>query len=147
MDHEYFMKQAINKAGQALATGDVPIGAVVVRDGEIIAAACNEKERCGDALRHAELLALERAAAAIGDWRLSDCTLYVTLEPCPMCAGAIINARVGALVYGAADEKAGACGSVCNLFAMPLNHAPAVTRGVRERECAELLERFFETLR
>lgn len=144
---ETFMRQALDLARQAAAIGEVPVGAVIVKDGEVIAAACNRRESDSNAAAHAELLAIEAACARLGSWRLSDCTLYVTLEPCPMCAGAIINARLKRVVYGARDEKAGACASVVNLFEMGFNHRPILKSGVLGPECGAVLSAFFETLR
>jgi len=123
----------------------VPVGAVVVHDGRVIAEACNERELRNDPTAHAEVLALRTAAGQLGRWRLDDCTLYITLEPCAMCAGAIVNARVGTVVFGAADLKAGAMGSLYNLAADPrLNHEPVVRHGVLAAECASLIRNFFE---
>ena len=138
------MARALAEARAAAAEGEVPIGAVVVADGRIVAARHNERERAQDPIGHAELLALRDAAVALGGWRLSGATMVVTLEPCPMCAGALVAARVGRLVYGAADPKAGACGTLYNLCADPrLNHEIAVTAGVRAEECGALLTSFF----
>lgn len=141
------MSEAIKEARLAAAAGEVPIGAVVVRGGELIARAHNTRETQKNALHHAEILAISRACAVLGGWRLTDCTLYVTLEPCPMCAGATINSRMGRVVFGARDPKAGCAGSVCDLFAMPFNHRPEVEAGVCARECAALLSEFFSNLR
>lgn len=142
------MSQALVEARHALEHDDVPVGAVVVRDGRIIAARHNERELLGDPTAHAEVLALRDAAAALGRWRLDDCTLVVTLEPCVMCAGALLNARVGRLVYGAADLKAGATASLYNVCADPrLNHNPPVTHGVLAAESTRLLEDFFAARR
>jgi tRNA(adenine34) deaminase len=138
------MHAAIAEAAAAVAHGDVPVGAVVVRDGAIIAARHNERELTGDPTAHAELLAVRDAAAVIGHWRLDDCTLVVTLEPCPMCAGALVNARLGRLVYGATDPKAGAAGSLMNLVADPrLNHRIPVESGLEAERCGQLLKQFF----
>ena len=134
-------------ARQAAQEGEVPVGAVVVKDGNVIATGRNRREGAHNALAHAEMEALNGACAALGGWRLSGCTLYVTLEPCPMCAGAIINARVDRVVYGADDPKAGSCGSMTNLFALPYNHSPQLERGVLEEECAAVLKEFFKNLR
>lgn len=144
---EQFMKVALEEAEAAAAHGDVPVGAVVVRDGEVIARAHNRRELDHVATAHAELLAMEEACRAIGSWRLSDCTLYVTLEPCPMCAGTAVNARVGRVVYGAKDAKAGAMGSVLNVNAYPLNHKPRIESGLLAEECADCLKAFFEVKR
>jgi tRNA(adenine34) deaminase len=142
------MTVALDEAAAALAHGDVPIGAVVVRDGLVIARRHNERELTNDPTAHAEVLALRDAAAAVGSWRLDDCTLYVTLEPCVMCAGALLNARIGRLVYGAADLKAGATASLYNVCADPrLNHNPPVTHGVLAEPAAELLSKFFAAKR
>jgi len=138
------MRSALAQAMLAESHGDVPVGAVVVHEGRVIAEACNERELRTDPTAHAEVLALRIAAERLGRWRLDDCTLYVTLEPCAMCAGAIINARVGAVVFGAADLKAGAMGSLYNLAADPrLNHEPVVRHGVLTAESSALLQRFF----
>jgi len=142
------MGLAIERAREAEAHGDVPIGAVIARDGEPLAAAGNERELRRDPTAHAEILAIRAAAEALGGWRLPDTTLYVTLEPCAMCAGAIVLARIPAVVFGAPDPKAGAVGSVLNVLAEPtLNHRPAVTAGVMEDECASLLREFFASRR
>jgi tRNA(adenine34) deaminase len=139
------MELALAEAASALIHGDVPVGAVALFDGRVIAARHNEREKRGDPTAHAELLALSDAAAALGTWRLSEVTLVVTLEPCPMCAGGLVAARVGRLVFGAADLKAGACGSLYNLCADPrLNHEVSVTTGVRADEASEQLSDFFE---
>ena len=138
-----YMALALQQARRALATGDVPVGAVIVKDGEVIATACNRREADGLATAHAELLCVEQACRHLGRWRLSDCTLYVTLEPCPMCAGALINARIGRVVYGAKDAKAGACGSVLCMDAYPLNHRLRAEGGVMACECAAQLSAFF----
>ena len=138
------MSAALVEARAAAARGEVPVGAVVVHDGRIIASRGNERETSGDPTAHAEVLALRDASKALGRWRLDDCTLVVTLEPCLMCAGALLNARVGRLVYGAADLKAGATASLYNVCADPrLNHNPPVSHGVRAAESAELLSTFF----
>jgi len=144
MDDLQAMTVALDEAKAALEHGDVPVGAVVVRDGQLIARRHNEREITNDPTAHAEVLALRDAAAAIGSWRLDDCTLYVTLEPCVMCAGALLNARIGRLVYGAADLKAGATASLYNVCADPrLNHNPPVTHGVLAEPAADLLSGFF----
>jgi tRNA(adenine34) deaminase len=141
---EEAMGQALEQAERAAALGEVPVGAVVLVDGAIVARAHNERELRHDPTAHAEILALRAAAAAAESWRLSEATVVVTLEPCPMCAGALVAARVGRLVFGAFDRKAGACGSLYNLCADPrLNHEVAVTRGVRGDSSARLLEKFF----
>jgi tRNA(adenine34) deaminase len=142
------MRLAIERAREAERHGDVPIGAVVAREGEPIAAAGNERELRRDPTAHAEILAIRAAAEALGGWRLPGTTLYVTLEPCVMCAGAIVLARIPAVVFGASDPKAGAAGSVLDVLAEPaLNHHPRVTAGVMEAECSALLRDFFEPRR
>lgn len=145
-DHE-LMGAALAEAEKAAALGEVPVGAVVARQGEIVAAAHNTRETERNAVHHAELLAIDRACKALGGWRLWECELFVTLEPCPMCAGAILNSRIRRVVYGAADPKAGCCGSVTDLFALPFNHHPAVEGGLRAEEASALLAEFFARLR
>ena len=148
MSDDDAMARALSEARAAAAKGEAPIGAVVVAEGRIVAARHNERERTQDPIGHAELLALRDAAAALGGWRLSDATMVVTLEPCPMCAGALVAGRVGRLVFGAADPRAGACGSLYNLCADPrLNHELPVTPGVRADECGALLTSFFSKKR
>ena len=147
MEREEYMRQALALAEEAAGHGDVPVGCVVVKDGAVIGRGCNRREDRGDAVAHAEVEAIRQACRAVGGWNLHDCALYVTLEPCPMCAGAIINARVGTVCYGARDEKAGACGSVLDLFAERFNHRPRVYGGVLKEECAALLQDFFHDLR
>ena len=142
-----YMKSAIAEAEKAYAEGETPVGAVIVRDGEIIASAHNMTERLNDSTAHAELLAIQAAEKATGDRRLSGCALYVTMEPCPMCAGAIINSRLRRVVYGASDPKAGSCGSVTNLFELPYNHKPELVSGFMAEECSALLTDFFAELR
>lgn len=142
------MRLAMAEAVAAEAHGDVPIGAVVVRDGRVIAARHNERELTGDPTAHAEVLALRDAAAVVGHWRLLDCTLYVTLEPCVMCAGATVNSRVGRVVFGATDPKAGAVASLYQVCSdTRLNHRPPVTAGVLADECGALLKAFFAARR
>jgi len=146
-DH-YFMGEALRQALRAYEADEVPIGAVVVRGGRIIGRAFNQVELLKDATAHAEMLALTQAEEAVGDWRLTDCTLYVTKEPCPMCAGAIVHVRLERVVFGASDPKAGAAGSALNLLQFPsLNHRCLITPGVREPECRELLRSFFAAQR
>ncbi len=141
---QYFMGEALRQAGRAFAADEVPVGAVVVREGRIIARAFNQVELLKDATAHAEMLALTQAEDAVGDWRLTDCTLYVTKEPCPMCAGAIVHVRLARVVFGASDPKAGAAGTALNLLQVPtLTHHCAITSGVREPECRNLLQTFF----
>ena len=145
---EYFMRLALREAERAPAHEDVPIGAVIVRGGEVIAAAHNEREVRGDPTAHAEVIAVREAARVVGSWRLLDAAVYVTLEPCAMCAGALVLARVGRLVYGAPDPKAGACGSVLDVISEPrLNHRPDVAGGLLSAECGELLASFFASRR
>lgn len=140
----YFLGEALRQARRAYAAEEVPVGAVVVRAGRVIARAFNQVELLKDATAHAEMLALTQAQSAVGDWRLTDCTLYVTKEPCPMCAGAIVHTRLARVVYGAPDAKAGAAGSAMNLLQFPtLNHRCDITAGVREAECREMLRQFF----
>ena len=147
MDDIFYMQQALALAREAFDEGEVPVGCVIVRGDEIVGRGRNRREGDKNALAHAEIEAINDACRHLGGWRLWDCTLYVTLEPCPMCAGAIINARLRRVVYGAADAKAGSCGSVCNLFEMNYNHHPEVVSGVCEEEAAALLSEFFVTLR
>lgn len=147
MDHEYYMRRALEIARNALPTGDVPVGCVVVRDGVVLGEGWNRREAEGDALSHAECRAIQAACRTLGGWNLHDCDLYVTLEPCPMCAGAILNARVRAVYYGAKDDKAGACGSVLNLFMENFNHKPRLYGGLLAQESAALLQEFFQSLR
>ena len=142
-DH-YFMGEALRQAAKAYAAEEVPVGAVVVREGRVIARSFNQVELLKDATAHAEMLALTQAEEAVGYWRLTDCTLYVTKEPCPMCAGAIVHVRLARVVYGASDPKAGAAGSALNLLQFPtLNHRCEIPPGVREPECRALLQAFF----
>lgn len=145
---DYFMGEALRQARRAFAAEEVPVGTVIVREGLIIARAFNQVELLKDATAHAEMLAITQAEEALGDWRLNDCTLYVTKEPCPMCAGAIVHARLARVVFGASDAKAGAAGSALNLLQFPtLNHRCEITPGVREQECRELLRAFFAAQR
>lgn len=142
-DH-FFMGEALRQAARAYAQEEVPIGAVVVRGGRIIARAFNQVELLKDATAHAEMLVLTQAQEAVGDWRLTDCTLYVTKEPCPMCAGAIVHARLQRVVFGLGDPKGGAAGGAMNILQFPtLNHQCAITGGVRDQECRDLLKAFF----
>ncbi len=147
MEDAYFMKEALSLAREAFAEGEVPVGCVIVRGEEIVGRGRNRREHNKSALAHAEIEAIAEACKALGGWRLWECTLYVTLEPCPMCAGAIVNARIPRVVYGASDQKCGAVRSVCSLFNMAFNHHPAVESGVLEEECAALLRSFFQKLR
>ena len=147
MTQEYYMEQALALAREAAAAGEVPVGCVIVKDGAIIGRGRNRREEKQAVSSHAEMEAMAEANAALNTWRLEDCDLYVTLEPCPMCTGAIINARLPRLVYGAADLKAGSCGSLVNLFDFPYNSKPTVTAGVLEEECKAELQAFFRNLR
>ena len=144
---EVFLREALELAREAAREGEVPVGAVIVMNDEIIATGRNRREAGKNALCHAELEAIDRACKALGGWRLWQCELYVTLEPCPMCAGAIINARIPRVIFGAKDQKAGSCGSVVNLFELPYNHKPELVGGVLEDECAQILTDFFKNLR
>ena len=146
MDRHY-MEQALALAAEAAREGEVPVGCVIVRRGEVVGRGRNRREGAKNALGHAEIEAINDACSRLGGWRLWDCTLYVTLEPCPMCAGAIINARIPRVVCGAKDAKAGACGSVCDLFTMGFNHHPVITYGTLGQQCADLLTQFFADLR
>ena len=141
------MAQALALAEEAAADGEVPVGCVVVRDGQVVGRGRNRRQKGRNALAHAELEAIDEACRTLGGWRLWQCTLYVTLEPCPMCAGAILNARIPRVVYGAKDPKAGSCGSVCDLFAMSYNHHPRAEQGLMEEACGRALQNFFRDLR
>ena len=144
MFHQDWMRLALEQAQLAAQKGEVPIGAAIVQNGKLIALAGNDKEGRQDPTGHAEILAIRQASAAMGSWRLTGSTLYVTLEPCPMCAGALVAGRVGRIVFGAVDPKAGACGSLYNLCSDPrLNHEVAITPGIKAAECGELLSTFF----
>ena len=141
---DYFMGEALRQATRAYEAEETPIGAVIVRSGRIIGRAFNQVELLKDATAHAEMLALTQAQEAVGDWRLNDCSLYVTKEPCPMCAGAIVHTRIARVIFGASDPKGGAAGSAMNLLQFPtLNHRCAITSGLREPECRALLKNFF----
>lgn len=147
MDDLFYMAQALALARESAQEGEVPVGCVIVRGGDVVGRGRNRRERGKSALAHAEIEAIAQANANLGGWRLWECTLYVTLEPCPMCAGAIINARIPRVVYGASDAKFGACRSVCSLFDMAFNHRPQVEAGVMEQEAAALMQDFFRNLR
>jgi len=147
MDDLIYMDAALELAREAAAEGEVPVGCVIVRGDQIVGRGRNRRETGKSALAHAEIEAIDQACRALGGWRLWECTLYVTLEPCAMCAGAILNARIPRVVYGASDGKYGAVGSVCSLFSMNFNHHPAVESGIREAQCAQLLQEFFQNLR
>lgn len=142
-----YMEMALEQARLAASLGETPVGAVVVWEDRVVSAACNRRELDRMATAHAELLAIEEACRTLGGWRLHKATLYVTLEPCPMCAGAIINARIKRVVFGAPDPKAGCCGSLTDLFSQPFNHHPEIEGGVLAEESAQLLREFFRTLR
>jgi tRNA(adenine34) deaminase len=145
---EYFMREALRQAQKAYAADEVPVGAVVVRDGKIIARAYNQVELLKDATAHAEMLALTQAEEAVGDWRLTDCDLYVTTEPCAMCAGALVHTRIRRVIFGCADPSAGAAGSTMNLLQMQsLNHRCQITSAVLQNECAAILQEFFRKRR
>ncbi len=143
----FFMREAIKEAEMAAEQGEVPVGAVIVFDGKIISRAHNKRENGGSAINHAEITAIDLASRIRGSWRLSGCTLYVTLEPCPMCAGAVINSRISRVVYGAKDAKAGAFGSVLDLRSYPLNHKPECISGVLKEKCTDILREFFASKR
>ena len=149
MEDKKYMQLALAEARKAAELGEIPIGAVLadMTTGEVIAAAHNMRETWHDATAHAEVIVIREACERLGRWRLSGCALYVTVEPCPMCSGAIINSRLKRVVYGARDPKAGCCGSVTDLFAMPFNHHPVVEQGLRAEEAQELLQAFFKDLR
>src|SRR5216117_2084094 len=148
LSDEYFMREALRMAQKAYDANEVPVGAFVIREGKIIARACNQVELLKDATAHAEMLALTQAEAAVGDWRLIDCDLYVTKEPCEMCAGALVHTRVRRLVFGCTDPSDGAAGSVLNLLQMPtLNHRRDVASGVLQEKCAAILQSFFRKRR
>ena len=147
MEHRDYMARALELGRQAMEEGEVPVGCVIVKDGVVVGEGRNRRETARTALGHAEIEAIHQACATLGGWRLTGCTLYVTLEPCPMCAGAIVNARIPALYYGAKDDKAGCCGSVLNLFEERFNHHPRIYGGLLEEECAALLQEFFRRLR
>ena len=146
MDEKY-MRIALDLAREAAVEGEVPVGAVIVRDGVIIGTGRNRRESAKNSLAHAELEAINAACQHLGGWQLVNCTMYVTLEPCPMCTGAIINARIGRVVQGALNPKAGSCGSIVNVFQLPYNHHPELVSGVLEEECSEVLKTFFKRLR
>jgi len=142
-----FMNEALRLADEAAKEGEVPVGAVVVKDGKIVGTGRNRREYGKNALAHAEIEAIDNACKNLGGWRLFGCDIYVTLEPCPMCAGAIINSRIENVYFGAYDKKAGSCGTVVNLFDFPYNHKPEVYGGIHEEECSGILTDFFKRLR
>ena len=147
MDHELYMRQALALAKEAAEAGEVPVGCVIVHEGRVIGRGRNRREEKQAVSSHAEMEAMAQANAALGSWRLEDCTLYVTLEPCPMCAGAIINARIPRVYYGARDREMGACGGVLNLFMENFPHHPALVGGILADECRAVLSEFFKRLR
>ena len=148
LPHDVWMRRALNQAVAAFDQNEVPVGAVIVHNGRIIAEACNQRETLHDPTAHAEMIAITQAAEFLGSWRLLDCTLYVTLEPCPMCAGAIVQARIPFVVYGATDPKAGACDSLFNITTdIRLNHQAAVLGGVMQDDCRAVLQEFFRQQR
>ena len=147
MTDEELMRLAIEQAKQAALEGEVPVGAVIAKNGEVVSVGRNRRESGKNALYHAELEAIDLACKKLGGWRLWECDLFVTLEPCPMCTGAVINSRIRRLVYGASDPKAGSCDSVVNLFDLPYNHKPEVVSGFMREECSALLTGFFANLR
>ncbi len=147
-EHEKYMRLALQEARTAAEAGEVPVGCVITGpDGGVIGRGRNMREETGDASAHAEVLAIRQACRTLGTWRLEGCVMYVTLEPCPMCAGAVVNSRIPTVVFGAKDAAAGSCGSVINLFEERYGHRPAVYGGVLEDECSALLKDFFKTLR
>lgn len=147
MTDEELMRAALDEARIAAELGEVPVGAVIAKDGEIISRAHNLRETGKNAVYHAEMLAIDAACKALGGWRLWQCELFVTLEPCPMCSGAIINSRIKRVVYGAGDPKAGCCGGMTDLFALPFNHHPVMEQGLLEAESQQLMQEFFARLR
>ncbi len=147
MDHEVYMRQALALAREAAESGEVPVGCVIVRDGQVVGRGRNRREEKQSTFSHAEMEAIAGANESLGSWRLDDCTLYVTLEPCPMCAGAILNARIPRVYYGARDREMGACGGVLNLFMEDFPHLPALVGGMLEEECRAVLSDFFRGLR
>lgn len=147
MDHKVYMRQALALAREAAESGEVPVGCVIVRDGQVVGRGRNRREEKQSTFSHAEMEAIAGANESLGSWRLDDCTLYVTLEPCPMCAGAILNARIPRVYYGARDREMGACGGVLNLFMEDFPHLPALVGGVLEEECRAVLSDFFRGLR
>ena len=147
MEERQFMELALALAKEAAQEGEVPVGCVIVRDGQVVGTGRNRREKQRNALAHAEIEAIHAACTALGGWRLWECTMYVTLEPCPMCAGAIVNARIGRVVCGARDAKCGAAGSVCDLFSMDFNHHPVIEYGLMEEESSQLMTQFFQDLR
>lgn len=146
-NYDRFMKIAIDEAKKACSIGEVPVGAVIVLENEVIGSGYNKREISKNALSHAEIEAIDKACKTLGSWRLLNCDLYVTLEPCPMCTGAIINSRIKKIIFGCTDPKSGSCGSVINLIDLPYNHKPEIVSGVMKDECSTLLSDFFKSLR
>lgn len=146
-EYDKYMRLAIKEAEIAAKEGEVPVGAVIIKDGEVVSVGRNRRESGKNALYHAEIEAIDKACKKLGGWRLWQCDMFVTLEPCPMCTGAIINSRIKKVVFGAYDRKGGACGSVLDLTSFPFNHKPQVISGVLMKECADLLKDFFKNLR
>lgn len=142
-----FMKMALQKAKKSANEGEVPVGTIIVYNNNVISSGRNRREKGKNALYHAEIEAINNACKILGGWRLWQCEMFVTLEPCPMCAGAIINARIPKLVFGAKDPKAGSCGSIINLFDLSYNHKPIIISGIMQEECSKLLSNFFKDLR
>ena len=147
MNHSKYMKMALEQAREGADMGEVPIGAVIVKDGKVIAKAHNLREKLNIATGHAEIIAIEMANKKLKSWRLDSCTLYVTIEPCPMCAGAIIQSRIKKVVYGAKDKKSGSHESITNLFELPFNHKVEIENGILKEECGEILTNFFKNMR
>ena len=147
MDHEYYLSEALKLAAEAAANGEVPVGCVIVRNGEIVGRGRNRREEKRATASHAEMEAIAQANEALGTWRLDDCDLYVTLEPCPMCAGAILNARIRRVFYGTRDSEMGACGGVLNLFMEDFPHHPQLIGGILAEDCRQILSDFFQSLR
>ena len=147
MDKEFFMKAALKEAKKAYNRGEVPVGAVVVKDNEIISKGYNLKESKNNTIKHAEIIAIEKASKAMNSWRLEDCDIYITMEPCPMCMGAIINSRIRKIYYGVSDKKSGACGSVIDLTKYKFNHIPKYEKNILKNECRKILQQFFKDLR
>ncbi|MDL2292624.1 tRNA adenosine(34) deaminase TadA [Acholeplasma sp. OttesenSCG-928-E16] len=145
--NEYYMKEALKEAKKADSIGEIPVGAVIVHNDKIIARGHNKKETTKNPINHAEMIAIQKAARALGDWRLNECSLYVTLEPCPMCAGAIIQSRIGKVFYGTRDLKSGAVDSIINLLEFPWNHKVEVMEGILTEECMKILQFFFKKIR
>ncbi len=147
MGKEFFMKAALKEAKKAYNKGEVPVGAVIVKDNEIISKGHNLKESKNNTIKHAEIIAIEKASKAMNSWRLEDCDIYITMEPCPMCMGAIINSRIRKIYYGVSDQKSGACGSVIDLTEYKFNHIPKYEKNILKNECREILQQFFKGLR